>query len=88
MDPKFGMPKFTIIHKAPNEVRFHISRPAYGGMEGWVKGTGYLALANGVKVTVKKVDRSGAVLRFQRKTMDPDNDQVSASDGGGIISTG
>ncbi|MFI6505930.1 hypothetical protein [Nonomuraea typhae] len=87
LDRKFGMPSFIVIHKPPNEVRFQISRPASGDVEAYVAGTGYIALANGIKVTVKMIDGSGAVLRFQRKTVDPRNDLSEGSEGTGIYTT-
>jgi hypothetical protein len=84
LDPKLGVTRFLLTYVSPNEVTFEVDRAELNSVSGYIKGTGFLGLTNGVKVTVKKINASGAVLRFEPKTTDPDNNQVSASEGGAV----
>lgn len=81
LESRFGVASFGLTYSAPDEVAFVIIRTETSDVHGYVEGTGYIALANGVLVTVKKIDATGAVLRFQPRTMDPHNDKFSGSKG-------
>jgi len=77
---RFGITDFDVRHEAPNTVTFEYARPDTEHVAE-IKGTGMLALASGVKVTIEEIDDTGAVLRFEPKTLDPENDKASGSHG-------
>lgn len=83
--PRLGFTMFKLAYEKPRTVTFDVQRPEYGNVSGYIGGTGYLSLANGVTVTVKKIDSQGAVLRFEPKAQDRHNDQASGSEGLSLI---
>lgn len=83
--PSFGFTKFTLSYEKPKTVTFDVQRPEYGAVSGYIGGKGFLSLANGVTVTIKEIDSRGAVLRFEPKAMDRNNDQASGSEGLSIV---
>ncbi|MFF0726885.1 hypothetical protein [Streptomyces sp. NPDC004134] len=83
--PSFGVVGFTLSHEEPNTVTFDVQRPEYGNASGYIAGTGFLSLANGVTVTVEEIDSRGAVLRFEPKAKDRKNDRAAGSEGLSLI---
>ena len=87
LDGRFGCESFHVTVKAPDTVSFVVLRPEYGNLTGYIRGTGYLSLANGVTMTVVRVDGSDAELRFEPKAEDRHNDRARGSKGLGIYNT-
>lgn len=81
LDDRFGCAQFTVTHSAPNKVDFTVIRTRMNAVRATLMGTGHLALANGITVTIEQVDPSGAVLRFEPRTDDPTRDTARASEG-------
>ncbi|THA26892.1 hypothetical protein E4198_21485 [Streptomyces sp. RKND-216] len=77
---RFGVTDFQVTYENPNKVTFDYARPETTHVAE-IKGTGFLGLADGVKVTIKDVDDTGAVLRFEPETVGPANDQAGGSHG-------
>ncbi|WP_052770338.1 hypothetical protein [Streptomyces sp. CNQ-509] len=83
--PGFGITGFTLGHEKPNTMTFDVRRPEYGNASGYIAGTGFLSLANGVTVTIKEIDSRGAVLRFEPKAKDRKSDRAAGSEGLSLI---
>lgn len=81
LDPTFGCNKFIVTYTTPNQVTFYVDRSKMNDVHASILGTGYLGLANGVTVTVEKIDASGAVLRASPTTADTKNDKGSGTEG-------
>jgi hypothetical protein len=84
LSPKFGFTAFVFTHAASDKVTFAVVRPESNNVNGYFDGPGYIGFANGVKVTVEEINASGAVLRLEPKTVNPNNDELTATQGGGI----
>ncbi|MQA94388.1 MAG: hypothetical protein GEV11_06925 [Streptosporangiales bacterium] len=78
---RYGIYQLHLTHSPPNQLTFTVLRTQLGPVNGYLAGTGYVSLANGVTFTVEKMSPKGAVVRFERKALDDDNDKASGSDG-------
>lgn len=80
----FGFSSFVFTHVAADRLTFAVVRPASSDVNGYFSGPGYIGFSNGVKATVERLDASGFVLRLQPKTVDPNDDELVTTRGGGI----
>lgn len=83
LDPAFGCESFVVTYTTPNKVSVNAVRTEISSVDAYIMGTGHIGLANGVKITVERIDDKGAVLRFTPETMDPTSDVTAGSEGAG-----
>ena len=88
LDRRFGCDLFRVTPRQPDQVRFVVLRSQTNDVNGYIGGTGYLSLANGVTMTVVRADGDSAVLRFEPRAEDPRNDRASGSTGLGLFGEG
>jgi hypothetical protein len=61
--------KFRIVEirltQSPERLDFYVDRLSGDNTGGWLGGTGNVSLADGIKITVVRNDRSGALITFE-----------------------
>jgi hypothetical protein len=70
--PRFGVSDFA-VDVQDSTVTFIVKRRELKDVAGYLVGTGYLSLTNGVTMTVDSISETGAVLRFEPRATDPDD---------------
>ncbi|AGZ43898.1 hypothetical protein [Actinoplanes friuliensis] len=81
LDGKFNCDGILITFTAPKEVEFDVSVQDGDDLHATVKGTGKLALAYGLTLTVEQTGPAGAVLRVAPAKNDPDNHTGTGTEG-------
>ena len=84
----FGIHKLYVTHVPPNKMNYVVLRTNGQLTRAYHRGTGMFSLAYGPKITVTRLDETGAVLRFEPKKGDKKNDRISGSLGAGFLSEG
>jgi hypothetical protein len=63
MAKKFRIVEIFLI-QSPGRLGLYVDRVSGDDTSGWVDGTGNVSLADGIKITIVRNDRSGALIRF------------------------
>ena len=64
MAKRFGIVEI-LLRTSPDRLEFYVDRRSGDDTSGWVDGTGNVSLADGIKITIVRNDRRGALLRFE-----------------------
>jgi hypothetical protein len=81
LDGKFNCDGILVTFTGPKEVRFDVSVQDGDDVHATVTGTGKLALAYGLTLTVERTGVAGAVLRVAPAKNDPDNHSDTGTEG-------
>ncbi|GLZ14005.1 hypothetical protein Acsp04_42400 [Actinomadura sp. NBRC 104425] len=84
LDQKFGITTFLLTHVPPDKVTYVVIRTNGESTQAFQRGTGRFSLDAGLTVTVRKIDHTGAVVRFEPKARDGDKDRITGSRGAAI----
>ncbi|GAA4104607.1 hypothetical protein [Actinomadura miaoliensis] len=82
--PRFGITTFLVTHVPPNKMTYVVIRTNGESVQAYNRGTGWFSLGAGLTVTVRKIDHTGAVVRFEPKARDGDEDKITGSKGAAI----
>jgi hypothetical protein len=63
MAKKFGIVELRLT-QTPERLDFYVDRKSGDNTGGWVCGTGSITLAEGIKITIARNDRKGALISF------------------------
>jgi hypothetical protein len=64
MAKRFGIVEI-LLRTSSDQLEFYVDRAKGDDTSGWVGGTGYVSLADGIKITILRNDRRGVLLRFE-----------------------